>query len=653
MKTGYAFWGAETAHQHSKGQSPLLGHRAANYNSAYPTSPTQGAFRLRRICVSQIDGKSMVDFSALNSARRKVYARALPLLFVCYVIAYIDRTNISVAQLTMAQSLPAFTKAVIGWGAGIFFFGYFLLEIPGTLIVERWSARKWICRIMVTWGIVASLTAFVKTPFQFYSIRFLLGLAEAGFFPGVIVYLTHWFPKRDRAQALAWFLIASPIAMIIGNYLSGLMLEIGKDGNPDFMGLKGWQVIFVVWGIPAVLLGFYVLIGLTDRPREAKWLTNEERDALETQLANEKAEHKHVEHMSVFQGLSNPNVLMLALAYFGVVTGNYGIEMFLPAILEDWYGLGSSTVTKLAMIPSVLVIIGQLSIGKSSDYFHERRWHAILPIVVGALGLIFATLTQGNLVLTMICFTIAAAGMKSYMPAFWSLPNVYLTAAAAAGSIGLINSIGNLGGHLGPSTVGMVKTLTGSYDIGIYFLATTCLISSVIIFLMPWIHARLERLKGPAGKLQALGAVILIGATLYFGVSWWIAQQLKPWGPARTEVVNSQATDDDYLKQFAGSFEDWFSKRPRIRDALTFRLDQLTNANAQVIEKPPAHLTDPAKARLTAALKECNTKIAALTKLLGEKDTTKDKRYKKTVAAGLEDADAIVRDTQKQIATGG
>ncbi len=480
--------------------------------------------------MSQSTGSNLAVSSPLDSARRKVYLRALPLLFVCYVIAYIDRTNISVAQLTMGQSLPAFTEAVIGWGAGIFFIGYFLLEIPGTLIVERWSARKWICRIMVTWGLVAAMTAFVKTPFQFYTVRFMLGLAEAGFFPGVIVYLTHWFPKRDRAQALSWFLIASPIAMIVGNYLSGQMLEIGKDGNPDFMGLKGWQVIFIVWGIPAVLLGFYVLIGLTDRPREASWLTTDEREALEAQLAKEKAEQKDAAHMSVLQGLSNPNVLMLALVYFGVVTGNYGIEMFLPSILEDWYGLGSSTVTKLAMIPSVLVIIGQLSIGWSSDYFNERRWHAIVPIIIGALGLIFATLTQGNIILTMICFSVAAAGMKSYMPAFWSLPNVYLTAAAAAGSIGLINSIGNLGGHLGPSLIGQVKTLTGTFDIGIYFLATTSLISSCIIILMPWIHARLERLPVVTGKLLAFGAVLIIAISLYFGTSWWINKQLQPWG---------------------------------------------------------------------------------------------------------------------------
>lgn len=185
--------------------------------------------------------------SALDSARRKVYLRALPLLFVCYIIAYVDRNNVSVAQLTMPNTLPEFTKAVIGFGSGVFFLGYFLLEIPGTLIVERWSASKWICRIMVTWGIVAAMTAFVTKPWHFYGIRFLLGLAEAGFFPGVIVYLTHWFPVRDRARALSIFLIASPIAMIVGNYISGLMLNIGENGAPLFFGLKGWQVIFIFW----------------------------------------------------------------------------------------------------------------------------------------------------------------------------------------------------------------------------------------------------------------------------------------------------------------------------------------------------------------------------------------------------------------------
>ena len=458
--------------------------------------------------------------NALDSARRKVYLRALPLLFVCYIIAYVDRNNVSVAQLTMPNSLPEFTKAVIGFGSGIFFLGYFLLEIPGTLIVERWSASKWICRIMVTWGLVAAMTAFVTKPWHFYGIRFLLGLAEAGFFPGVIVYLTHCFPARDRARALSIFLIASPIAMIIGNYVSGLMLDIGEDGAPLFLGLKGWQCIFIFWGIPAVLMGIVVVVALADRPRHAKWLTPEEREALESELERERVKHKSAQHMSVMQGLLNPNVLMLALAYFGVVTGNYGVEIFLPSILEDWYGLGTSTVTKLAMIPSVFVIIGQLYIGWSSDHFHERRWHAITPIVIGALGLIFATLTQGNLVLTMICFTIAATGMKAYMPAFWALPNMFLTAAAAAGSIGLINSVGNLGGFLGPTVVGKVKTLTGSYDIGIYFLATTCLISTGVVFAMPYLHRRWSELKGTRGRVQALGALAIIVIALFAALAY-------------------------------------------------------------------------------------------------------------------------------------
>lgn len=585
---------------------------------------------------------------ALASARRKVYLRALPLLFICYIIAYIDRTNVSVAQLTMTNSLPEFTKAVIGFGAGVFFLGYFLLEIPGTLIVERWSASKWICRIMVTWGIVAALTAFVTKPWHFYTIRFLLGLAEAGFFPGVIVYLTHWFPLRDRARALSIFLIASPIAMIVGNYISGLMLGIGEGDAPLFLGMKGWQCIFVFWGIPAVIMGVVVVVALTDRPRQAKWLTLEEREALEAQLEQERSEHKSAGHTSVIKGLLNPNVLMLAMAYFGVVTGNYGVEMFLPSILEDWYGLGASTVTKLAMIPSCLVIIGQLAIGWSSDHFHERRWHAITPIIIGAMGLIFATLTQGNLVLTVVCFTIAATGMKAYMPAFWSLPNMYLTAAAAAGSIGLINSVGNLGGFLGPTIVGKVKTLTGSYDIGIYFLATTCLISSGVIFLMPFIHRRLSTLSGTR-RLLAVPVVLALALCVYVAGSWWIADRLKPWGPGRADVVNSTADDDKYLAQLADSMDDWFDKKPKIRDALVFRLDEFTKSCETLIANPPQQLVPAARPRLTAILKHCVTQIAELKGVLGEKDKNNDNRYRKTVVAGLNEADAIIRSTQQAI----
>ncbi|MFO1063513.1 MAG: MFS transporter [Pirellulales bacterium] len=430
--------------------------------------------------------------SALNSARWKIYLRIMPLLFICYVIAYVDRTNVGIAKLTMKNDLQGFDDWVFGFGSGIFFIGYFLLEIPGSIIVERWSARKWICRIMVTWGILAALTAFVKTPIQFYSVRFLLGLAEAGFFPGVIVYLTHWFPAKDRARAIAGFLIASPIAMIVGNGVSRYLLQIGDKGNPRVLDLAGWQWVYIFWGVPAVVMGIAVLVFLTDRPRDAMWLTKDERDSLEDELAKEKAAHRGAHLRSALAGLINPRVWILAIAYFGVVTANYGLEMFLPSVLEEWfsaepYSFTASGIATLAMIPSLLVIIGQLLNGWSSDHFKERYWHAIVPIVFGAAVLICVPHVKTSLVLAMVCFTIAAAGMKAYMPAFWSLPNTFLTATAAAGSVGLINSVGNLGGFLGPYTMGYVKTYFKSYDYGLYFLAMTSLISAMIVFSMRFI----------------------------------------------------------------------------------------------------------------------------------------------------------------------
>ena len=412
---------------------------------------------------------------------------------MCYIIAYVDRTNVAFAKLTMSKDLPLFDSAVFGFGAGIFFLGYFLLEIPGSLIVERWSARKWICRIMVTWGIMAAATAFVTTPIQFYIVRFLLGVAEAGFFPGVIVYLTHWFVSKDRARAISYFLIASPIAMIIGPPISALFIDIGRthlvDGvsvtNPLVLGLKGWQWIYIFWGIPAVIAGIVVLFCLTDRPRHAKWLTVEERDALESELAREKALRANVKHDSVWTALTSPRVLLLSLAYFGIVTANYGIEFFLPSILTKWYALEPANVAMLVMIPSLLVIPGQLLIGWSSDHFHERRWHSVLPVVIGSILLVFSVVTQGNIYLTMICFSIAAAGMKSYLPAFWALPSLFLTSSAAAGSVGMINSIGNLGGFLGPTVMGYVDKNLGSYTYGLWFLSLTSILSAALIAVLP------------------------------------------------------------------------------------------------------------------------------------------------------------------------
>jgi len=421
---------------------------------------------------------------ALDRARAKAYRRLLPLLFLCYVIAYVDRTNVSIASLTMTKDLPGFNDLVFGLGSGVFFLGYFLLEIPGTLIVEKWSARKWISRIMISWGIMAALTALVKTPFQFYTVRFLLGLAEAGFFPGVIVYLTHWFPTRDRARALAYFFVATPIAQIVSPKLSNLLLRIGVEGNPMVLGLKGWQWVYIAWGIPAVVLGILVLLLLTDRPGQAQWLEADEREALEEELKREKAQHQAGGHMRLSEAFRNPKVLLLAAAYFFIVTGNYGVEFFLPKILERWYSLKLDAVTWLVILPPIGSLTGQIFVGWSSDRTKERRLHAVVPIYLGALALALTPWSHGQLWLTVGLFICAMTGLKAYLPAFWSLPSLFLTEAAAAGCIGLINSVGNLGGFVGPSVLGLVERLTGSFQGGLYFLSSSMVVSATIILLL-------------------------------------------------------------------------------------------------------------------------------------------------------------------------
>jgi ACS family tartrate transporter-like MFS transporter len=428
----------------------------------------------------------------LERARRKAYWRLLPLLFLCYVIAYVDRTNVSIAKFTMIRELEGFNDAVIGIGFGVFFIGYFILEIPGSLIVERWSARKWIFRIMISWGIMAALTALVKTPAQFYVVRFFLGLAEAGFFPGVIVYLTHWFTSRDRARALAYFFVATPVAQIVSPKISNALLKIGTDEtvngvlvhHPRVLGMAGWQWVYVAWGIPAVVLGVIVWFMLTDKPAQAKWLAPDEREALEQSLAAEKAARKGAGRLTFWQGLMNPKVLLLALAYFCNVTANYGFESFLPSILEQWYSLKIDAITWLVILPPIVALFGQLFVAWSSDRTKERRYHAVIPVIVAAVAMALAPLTQGNLLLTIICFMVAFGGLKAYLPAFWTLPNLFLAEAAAAASIGFINSVGNLGGFVGPSVLGLIKHHTGSFVSGIYCLCGMLVLSAVTIFML-------------------------------------------------------------------------------------------------------------------------------------------------------------------------
>jgi ACS family tartrate transporter-like MFS transporter len=448
----------------------------------------------------------------LKRARLKAFLYLMPLLFVCYVVAYIDRSNVSLAKLPMSKDLPWLTDAVFGTGAGIFFIGYFLLEIPGTLIVERWSARKWICRIMISWGIVAAITAFVKTEMQFYSIRFLLGLAEAGFFPGVIVYLTHWFTPRDRAKALAYFFVGSPIAGIITPILCQSLFQIGSDITdpvtgvithvPEWHGFEGWQLVFIVMGLPAVLLGIIVYFFLPDKPRHARWLTPEEREAMETELLIQARLHGPEKHHSVLQALIHPKVIMLAFVYFLATTANYGIELFLPTINAAWYNLKVDKVIWLVVLPHAVSLLAQLFLSWNSDRTQERRYHTCIPIAIGAIALACCPFTRGNVTLTVICFMLAISGTKGYLPVFWSLPSMFLTASAAAGSVGFINSFGNLGGYFGPVILGQLSKLfetankskapaelaqsnLGQYDTGLWILAGMMMCSAILVFFMP------------------------------------------------------------------------------------------------------------------------------------------------------------------------
>lgn len=428
--------------------------------------------------------------SPLDRARRKAYLRLIPLLGLSYLVAYVDRANVAFAKLTMSKDLPGFDNAVIGFGAGVFFLGYFLLEIPGTLIVEKWSARKWISRIMISWGIVASATAWVTTPTQFYVVRFCLGLAEAGFFPGVLIFLTHWFPQRDRARAFAFFLIATPIAQMVSPAISSRILKIGVTEiingvsvtHPLVLGLKGWQWVYIGWGIPGVVLGVLVLFLLADWPREARWLTSDEREALEAELAREKAARRsRGAHMTLLQALRQPKVLLLAFALFCAVTANYGTEFFLPSMLERWYNLKFDTLAWLVVIPPVGGLVGQLFVGWNSDRTKERRLHTAMPIALGAVMLALLPFTLGVLPLTMFLFILARTGVKAYQPAFWTLPGLFLTETAAAGCVGFINSVGNLGGFLGPTVLGVIEKRTGSFMGGLLFLAGTMTISVVVL----------------------------------------------------------------------------------------------------------------------------------------------------------------------------
>jgi ACS family tartrate transporter-like MFS transporter len=419
----------------------------------------------------------------LESAKRKAFQRILPLCFVCYVVAYVDRVNISIAKLTMAKSLPWLDEKVFSAASAIFFVGYFLLEIPGSILVERWSARKWLSRIMITWGLIAAATAFVKSPTHLFTLRFLLGLAEAGFFPGLVVYLTHWFTSRERARALSLLLIATPVAQLVSPKITGALAASGATTLAG-LTLSGWQWMFIAWGLPATALGVVVFFFLADRPRLAGWLSPDEREALEAELAREGTAALR-RRMTLAEALRNPKVLLLTLTFFCSVAGGYGLEFFLPSLLSSWYGLKMSDITSYMLLPAAAGIVGQLLDGWSSDRARERRLHAVVPLLIATLGFVGLSQSRGHLPLTIACVTITVFGTKSYMPAFWSLPSVFLVQTAAAGSIGLINSFGNLGGgFLGTMMMGALRAHTGSYVAGLLVLASATFTAASIIFLL-------------------------------------------------------------------------------------------------------------------------------------------------------------------------
>ena len=398
----------------------------------------------------------------------------MPYLFILFVIAYLDRVNVGYAALQMKGDL-SFTDEVLGFGAGIFFWGYFLLEIPGSILVEKWSARRWIARIMISWGIVAILMGFVQTKNQFYVLRFLLGLAEAGFFPGVIVYLSHWFRHEDRAKTIGMFLAALPVSNIIGSPMSGLLLDV------HWLGLHGWRWLFIVEGVPAIVFGIVTIFYLTDWPHQAAWLPDNEREWLQQELAQEHQANRVSNPLRILQAFRHREVIILSVAYFFIVSTHYGFTFWLPSIIKQQSGSSNLRVTLISAIPYCVGFAAILLAGWSSDRTKERRWHTALSIIAASIGLLLAVMLRDRFALSVAMFCVAASGIYAYLPGFWSLPTSFLSGTAAAASIGLINSIGNLGGYAGPYVVGYLSTVTGSFLGGVLYLSLSALVAAVLV----------------------------------------------------------------------------------------------------------------------------------------------------------------------------
>lgn len=416
---------------------------------------------------------------ALDAARaaalpRKVAWRIMPLVILLYLVAYLDRANVGFAKLRMAKDL-GFSDAVFGLGIGIFFIGYLTLEIPGALLVERWSARKWFARILITWGLISACTAFVTTPLQFYSVRFLLGVAEAGFFPGIVVYFTHWFPMRERARAMSGLVVAVPFSLAVGAPLSALLLDV------NWLGLAGWQWLFIIEGLPAVVLGVVTLFLLTDRPRHAKWLDAEEREHLEKTLADEAAAKEATGKLRIVDALRMRNVWLLALGIFATNTGGYSLTFWLPTTVKSLSGGSDTSALLYSGVFYLCGLVGVLYSGFASDRTRNPKRYCMAGQAATGLLLAASTIPGQPFALVIAWLFLTGLVAHSWPPPFWTLPTFSLTASAAAASIGFINIFANLAGYLGNHVFGWLRSQGMSDSAGLLLLGSCYLLGALIV----------------------------------------------------------------------------------------------------------------------------------------------------------------------------
>ncbi len=421
---------------------------------------------------------SEVDTTVRKSAYRKIAFRLMPFLMLCYFCAYLDRVNVGFAKLQMMSDLQ-FSEAVYGLGAGIFFIGYFLCEVPSNIVLHKVGARRWIARIMITWGILSGCFAFVQTEWQFYTLRFLLGVAEAGLAPGLLLYLTYWFPSYRRARMIVLWFIAIPISGMIGGPLSGLIM----DRMSGVHGWFGWQWMFVIEAIPTVLVGLLVLAVLKDSVQEANWLTQDEKNLVKQELAQDN-QHKEG-HASVKEFIADKRLWLLAGIYFCVVMGQYAITFWLPTLIRNSGISDNWHIGLLTSLPYMCAIVVMILAGRSGDHFQERRWHLIIPMCAGAIALTFATLFASNLTLSLICLCIAASGVLTASSLFWMLPTNFLGGVSAAAGIAAVNSFANLAGFCSPYLIGWITTNTGSNAIGMFLITAVLIFGASLVLRVP------------------------------------------------------------------------------------------------------------------------------------------------------------------------